>query len=89
MHSEEQLKEVETFAYQYLTREEINLVTGISIEEMKDQNSDVGIAFNRGRLIKKAEYNQSVINLSKQLSSPAMLIESKIAQETYLNDNTR
>lgn len=89
MHSEEQIKEVETFAYQYLTREEISLVTGVDVDELKDLSTDAGQAFTRGRLIRKAEFNQSVINLSKQLSSPAMLIESKIAQETFLNDNTR
>ena len=89
MHSEEELKEVETFAYQYLTREEIEIITGISSELLRNLECEVGKAFIKGRLLRKAEYNQSVINLSKQLSSPAMLIESKIAEQTYLNDHTR
>lgn len=89
MHSDEQLKEIEIFAYQYLTREEIEIITGISSELLRNLESDAGKAFMKGRLLRKAEYHQSVIDLSKQLSSPAMLIESKIAQETYLNDNTR
>lgn len=89
MHSEEVLKEIETFAYQYLTREEISIITGVKIELLRDLEDEAGKAFMKGRLLRKAEYHQSVINLSKQLSSPAMLIESKIAAETYLNDNTR
>lgn len=89
MHSEEVLKEIETFAYQYLTREEISMITGVEVESLRDLENEAGQAFMKGRLLRKAEYHQSVINLSKQLSSPAMLIESKIATETYLNDNTR
>lgn len=89
MHSEEVLKEIETFAYQYLTREEISMITGVEVESLRDLENEAGKAFMKGRLLRKAEYHQSVINLSKQLSSPAMLIESKIAEQTYLNDNTR
>lgn len=89
MHSEEVLKEIETFGYQYLTREEISMITGVEVESLRDLENEAGKAFMKGRLLRKAEYHQSVINLSKQLSSPAMLIESKIAEQTYLNDNTR
>lgn len=89
MHSEEVLKEIETFAYQYLTREEISMITGVEVESLRDLENEAGKAFMKGRLLRKAEYHQSIINLSKQLSSPAMLIESKIAEQTYLNDNTR
>lgn len=89
MYSQEQLDEVQTFAYQYLTREEIETITGIPVEFLRNFDCDAGKAFAKGRLIRKAEYNQSVINLSKQLSSPAMLIESKIAEQAYLNDQTR
>ena len=83
------LTEIQTFAYQYLTREEISIITGVADESLRDLENEAGKAFMRGRLLRKAEYHQSVINLSKQLSSPAMLIESKIAEQTYLNDHTR
>lgn len=89
MLSEDILNEIQTFAYQYLTREEISIITGVEDESLRDLENEAGKAFMKGRLLRKAEYHQSVINLSKQLSSPAMLIESKIAEQTYLNDNTR
>lgn len=89
MLSEEILQEIQTFAYQYLTRGEISIITGVEDESLRDLENEAGKAFMKGRLLRKAEYHQSVISLSKQLSSPAMLIESKIAEQTYLNDNTR
>lgn len=86
MHSEELLKEVEHFSYLYLTSKEISLVTGIDREELQDYECEAGKAFIKGRLLRKAEYHQAVITLSKQMSSPAMLIESKIAEQSSLNE---
>lgn len=80
------LSEVERLAYLYLTTKEISTVTGIDRMELQDEDSEIGRAVNKGRLLRKAEYNQSVINLSKQMSSPAMAIESKIAEQSQLNE---
>jgi hypothetical protein len=85
--SEEQLQEIERFAYLYLSREEIALVVGLSAADLlKDAETPVGIAFQKGRIRRRADYNNSIIKLADQLSSPAQAIEAKLAQTTYLND---
>lgn len=86
MYSEDLLQEVTTFAYKYLLVPEIALITGIDKFDLKDPDNEAGIAFLKGRYMRKAEFNSSVISLSKQLSSPAMAIESKIAEAAFLND---
>ena len=83
---EDQIREVQDFAYVYLSAEDIALVTGVEIELIKDESTIYGQAFLKGRILRKAEYHKSVIDLSKQLSSPALLLEAKIAEQTYLND---
>lgn len=84
--SQEQLLEIENFAYCYMLREETAIITGVDLDSLIDQECAAGIAFLRGRLKRKAEFHNNLIQLSKQLSSPAMTIEHKIAQDTYLND---
>ena len=86
MYNENVLQEVTEFAYKYLSITEIALITGVDRLDLKDPESPAGIAFLKGRYMRKAEFNSSVISLSKQLSSPAMAIESKIAEMTFLND---
>jgi glutamate synthase domain-containing protein 3 len=85
-YSLEVLAEVEDFAYRYMQRGEIAIITGVDEADIGDQGCHVGQAFLRGRLKRKAELNGSIIQLTKQLSSPAMAIEYKIAEQTYLND---
>lgn len=85
-YTAELLKEIEEFSYLYMTREEIAIITGADLHDMSDIEHVAYIAFQKGRLKRKAEYNSAVINLTKQLSSPAMAIEQKIAESTYLND---
>ena len=85
----ETLLEVEAFAYKYMSRQEIALITGVSIDRLKDEEDPAGMAFLKGRLMRKAEFNGAVIQLTKQLSSPAMAIEKGIAESTYLNDIKR
>lgn len=82
----ELLSEVEDFAYKYMSKEDIAIITGVDILSLSDQNNQAGLAFLKGRLKRKAEFNYSLIKLTNQLSSPAMAIEYKIAEQTFLND---
>ena len=86
MYSSEVLNEVTDFAYKYLLKQEISVITDVNIEDLNEPSHPAGQAFLKGRYMRKAEFNASVISLSKQLSSPAMAIESKIAESTFLND---
>ena len=84
-----EIKEIESFAYRYLSRQEVSIITGVPLEKLIGQETEESLAFLRGRLIRKAEFHESIIQLSKQLSSPAMQIEQKIAEQTFLNDSKR
>lgn len=84
--ADDTLKEIEDFAYRYLEKSEIALVTGVPVENIDDESSKEGIAFLRGRLLRKAKFNESIIKLTDQLSSPAMAIELKIADAININD---
>jgi len=86
MYSEDLLQEVEEFAYAYMSREEIAAITEIKVEELKDQTTDPGKVFLKGRLKRKAKFNLVVIALSDQLSSPAMAIELKLAEKSLIDD---
>jgi hypothetical protein len=86
LYNTEQILEIENFSYLYLTKEEIAIVTGSELQDLQDPEHSAFKAFQKGRLMRKAEFNNAVINLTKQLSSPAMAIEQKIAESTYLND---
>lgn len=79
-------KEIEDFAYKYLRKEDISIITGVPVDELSDPDSEAGKAFLKGRLIRKAEYNFNVMKLTDQLSSPAMAIEHKISLDAYLDD---
>jgi hypothetical protein len=82
------LMEIEEFAYLYLSKTEIALVTGLSDEtKLSDTEDPAGIAFLKGRIRRKAQFHKSITSLSDQLSSPAMAIENKLALETFLNDS--
>ncbi len=81
---EELLQEIEELAYCYMKLDEITIITEIQAELMA--KPEFMLAFKKGRLKRKAEFNSKLIQLSNQLSSPAMNIESEIAKETYLND---
>ena len=86
--TEEQLKEIEELSHCYMQLDEIALITEIPLEVI--ENDDLAHKhFIIGRLKRKAEFNGKLIQLSNQLSSPAMNIESKIAEETYLKDKLR
>lgn len=80
------LKEIEHLAYRYLEKPEIALVTGIAVVVIDDESSEYGKAFLKGRLLRKAKFNESIIKLTDQLSSPAMAIELKIADAITIND---
>lgn len=84
--NEQQLTDIENFAYLYMSKAEIAIIVEIPFGEFTDPDSKAFTAFQKGRLKRKAEYNGAVINLTKQLSSPAMAIEREIAQAAYLND---
>lgn len=79
----EVLQEVEDLAYCYMQRDQIVIITDC---ELDFGNDKVELAFQKGRLKRKAKFNMKIITLSDQLSSPAMTIESKIAEETFLRD---
>ena len=86
MMGEELLQEIESFAYRYMLIDEIAVITGVPASDIADPDGPAGQAFLRGRLKRKAEFNDSLIQLSKQLSSPAMVIENKLAENTRIND---
>ena len=85
-HTNETLQEVQDFAYKYMSREEIATITGVDLPRLMDREDAAGLAFIKGRLLRKAEFNHSLIRLTNQLSSPAMAIEHKIQEQTFLND---
>lgn len=76
--------EIEGFAYKYLSEDEISIILDIPYLELLDRNTVFGKAFLKGRLLRKAKFNDNVIRLSDQLSSPAQAIELKIAQAADL-----
>ena len=78
--------DVEQYAYRYLSKYEISIICGVSEALLNRDDHAVGRAFLRGRFKRKAEFHDSIIQLSKQLSSPAMQIEQKIAEQTFIND---
>jgi len=80
------LKEIEDFSYRYLRINEIALVTGVELDLFKEEGHAVYMAFHKGRLIRKAEYNEKLIQLSNQLSSPAMALEKALAEDVKLDD---
>jgi len=86
MNNPDILKEVFSFAYQYMSAKEISVITGVDLVDLKDEDSAAHKEFQKGRLLRKAEFHASVIQLSKQLSSPAMTIEQKIAEQVHIND---
>lgn len=86
MSNEELLKEIEEFAYAYMSKAETAIFAECDIELLNDEENPIGKAFLIGRLRRKVKFNQVVIALSDQLSSPAMAIELKLAEQTYLND---
>jgi hypothetical protein len=88
--SKEELQEVEDFAYKYLEKKEIAIILGIKDLSVFEKEEDpVYIAFMTGRLKRKAQFNDNVIKLSDQLSSPAQNIEAGLAKTIYLNDKKK
>lgn len=83
------LDQIQYYSYRYLSKEEIALILDIGVWVLNDAQLPEGKAFLSGRYKRKAEFHDSIIQLSKQLSSPAMVIEQKIAEQTYLNDSRK
>jgi len=86
MVNDQTLKDIEDFAYAYMSKDETALFAGIDAINLEDEKSPEGKAFVIGRLKRKVKFNQVIMALSDQLSSPAMAIELKLAEKTYLND---
>jgi len=87
MLNEQQLKEIEDFAYLYIDKKDIALVVDLADPSvLSDTDSAAGKAFAKGRIKRKAQFHKNITALSDQLSSPAQAIESKLAESTYLND---
>jgi hypothetical protein len=85
--NQDKLEEVELLAYRYMSYDEIRLITELTPEQMQDEGVEKAILI--GRLKRKSEFRGKLIALSDQLSSPAMNIEIKRAEETSLNDQLR
>jgi hypothetical protein len=79
----EELDEIEALAYKYMSAEDIAIIRGIDVDLIRDKDHYYGLAFLKGKLLRKAAFNYAVIRLSDQLSSPAQAIELKLAR---LND---
>lgn len=86
MLSDDQLTEIELLAYRYMLKSEIATIMFHSSCDLLFKQQSAINAFEKGRLKRKAEYNGKIIELSNQLSSPAMNIEAKIAEDTFLRD---
>lgn len=82
----DEIDEIEKFAYRYMTKEEIVIILQKDNNLFDDDESEASLAFKRGRLLRKSEFNDNVMKLSDQLSSPAMQIEMKLAENALLND---
>lgn len=81
------LEDIEYYSYRYLSKSEIAVITGVPLSLLDNVEHGIGKAFLKGRYMRKAEFHDSIIKLSKQLSSPAMQIEQKIAEQTFINDS--
>ncbi|MBC8053751.1 MAG: hypothetical protein H7Y13_11870 [Sphingobacteriaceae bacterium] len=77
-------EEIEGFAYKYLSADEIAVIVDVDVLEILDRTTVYGKAFLKGKLLRKAKFNDNVIRLSDQLSSPAQAIELKIAEAAAL-----
>ncbi|HEY0056286.1 MAG TPA: hypothetical protein VGB63_13095 [Pedobacter sp.] len=77
-------EEIQSFAYKYLSAEEISIIVEVEVLEILDPTTLYGKAFLKGKLLRKAKFNDNVIRLSDQLSSPAQAIELKIAEAAAL-----
>lgn len=80
------IEQIEYYSYRYLSKKEIATIVEIDPFRLSDGQTEEGRAFLIGRYKRKAEFHDSIIKLSKQLSSPAMQIEHKIAEQVYIND---
>lgn len=80
-----EIQEIENLAYRYMLKPEIATIICLSEEVIFSQQDAIN-AFNKGRLLRKADLNGKIIELSNQLSSPAILLETKLSDETFLND---
>ena len=83
--TEADIAEIERLAYLYMSHNDIATILGCKEDDILYKEEAIN-ALNKGRLLRKAEFNGNVIALSNQLSSPSMAIEAKIAEETYLRD---
>jgi hypothetical protein len=81
------LQEIEDFSYRYLELADIALIVGIAVNEFTDDSKYLR-AFKVGRLKRKAKFNENIIKLTDQLSSPSMAIEQKMAEQAKINDST-
>ena len=79
------LEEIESYAYRYMLKSEIEIILGVSSDIWLDE-IEANNAFVRGRLKRKADLNGKIIELANQLSSPAILLEKNLSDETFLND---
>jgi hypothetical protein len=80
-----EIQEIENLAYRYMLKHEIATIICLSEEVIFSEQEAIN-AFNKGRLLRKADLNGKIIELSNQLSSPAILLETKLSDETFLND---
>lgn len=88
--TEKDLLEVEQFAYNYMSKEEIALIMELEDRaSFDDEESKLYKSFWKGRLQRKAKFNGSVISLSDQLSSPAQAIEIKMAEKAAISDKKK
>lgn len=80
-------EQIEYYAYRYLSKKEISTIVEVDPCRLDDDQSAEGRSFLIGRYKRKAEFHDSIIKLSAQLSSPAMQIERDIAEQVYINDS--
>ena len=84
---EQQIK-IEEFAGLFFTPADISLVLGLDQEEFQGprfEMDDFRVYYQRGKLLKEAEYRKKVFQLAVAGSSPAQMIMKEIIDKSNLN----
>jgi hypothetical protein len=68
----ELLQQVEELAELYFTPDEIHLVTGYPVSDLKDVSTLAGKAFAKGRLLGKALLRKTIVDMAKNGSTDAL-----------------
>lgn len=73
-----------------LTNEEISIILGIEsslfTNEIKKHNSQLSIAYHKGKLLSKSQLAKKIKTLSDQGSGPAQTLQEKLYRQTTIQN---